>query len=220
MFKKIIVAAGFFGLVIAAKAQTVSEALKMLNYERYGSAAQMLEKITVREPANAEAWYWLAQVYLQQPDRDLEKSRSVIESGSSKNRNNLLLEVARAQIGLLGNDASGADQQLRQLYSANSQDLRIVKAIIRARLSAATRSSYSGLTGEALRSASSKFESLVINEKEKYKSQLTKAYAYLAGHYTNSGTNKEKAIGYIKKYLELDPGNAQMKAALEKLGGQ
>jgi tetratricopeptide (TPR) repeat protein len=47
-----------------AFAQTLEEAKKMLYYERYESAAAILDKVVAANPGNTEAVYYLAQVFI------------------------------------------------------------------------------------------------------------------------------------------------------------
>jgi tetratricopeptide (TPR) repeat protein len=53
---------------MAALAQTVPDAKKYLYYERYKSAAEVLQNIVKTDPGNAEAWYLLSKAYLLSDD--------------------------------------------------------------------------------------------------------------------------------------------------------
>src|SRR5687768_3673580 len=48
------------------RAQSADEARQLLIHERYNSASHTLHQAIKNDPANAEAWYLLSQVYLQQ----------------------------------------------------------------------------------------------------------------------------------------------------------
>src|SRR5579871_2277392 len=48
------------------RAQSLSEASKLVYYERYEGAARQLHAILLGSPANAEAWILLTQVYIHQ----------------------------------------------------------------------------------------------------------------------------------------------------------
>ncbi len=44
--------------------QTTSEGIKQFNYTRYQSAIETLQKVTAKDPAQTEAWYWLIRALL------------------------------------------------------------------------------------------------------------------------------------------------------------
>lgn len=48
-----------------ALSQEVKDAAQALYYKKYQTAQQTLHKIISANPANAEAWYWLSQAYIQ-----------------------------------------------------------------------------------------------------------------------------------------------------------
>ncbi|MBS1662893.1 MAG: tetratricopeptide repeat protein, partial [Bacteroidetes bacterium] len=48
------------------KAQSITEARKMMYYERFDGAAHQLQNIVKADPANTEAWWLLTQTYLRQ----------------------------------------------------------------------------------------------------------------------------------------------------------
>jgi Tfp pilus assembly protein PilF len=56
-------------------AQTVQDGKKFLNYQRYNSAVETLEKVVAASPGNAEAQYWLGQAYIE--SKQPEKAREV-----------------------------------------------------------------------------------------------------------------------------------------------
>ena len=56
-----------------------------------------------------------------------------------------------------------------------------------------------------------------IPDSAKYKSQVIGAYYYLASYYNDVKKDKEKAIGYMQKVLEVDPGNASAKNIIDML---
>jgi tetratricopeptide (TPR) repeat protein len=53
---------------LTALAQTVQDAKKSMYYERYKSAAEVLQHTVKTDPANAEAWYLLSKAYLNADD--------------------------------------------------------------------------------------------------------------------------------------------------------
>ncbi len=51
----------------------------------------------------------------------------------------------------------------------------------------------------------------------KYKAQIINSYSQLAGYYNNIKKDKESAIHYLQKILEIDPGNADAQKFVEIL---
>jgi tetratricopeptide (TPR) repeat protein len=56
-----------------------------------------------------------------------------------------------------------------------------------------------------------------IPDSAKYKSQIIGAYYYLASYYNDVKKDKEKAVGYMQKVLEVDPSNASAKNIIDML---
>jgi tetratricopeptide (TPR) repeat protein len=56
-----------------ATAQTVEEAENLIYQARYDNAAQTLQNVIEKDPANAEAYYWQTAAYLQQDKSDAVK---------------------------------------------------------------------------------------------------------------------------------------------------
>ena len=54
-------------------AQSIDDGRKLLNYEKLTSARQAFQKITASDPKNAQAIYWLGQVYITQDKLDSAK---------------------------------------------------------------------------------------------------------------------------------------------------
>jgi tetratricopeptide (TPR) repeat protein len=51
----------------------------------------------------------------------------------------------------------------------------------------------------------------------KFKKQIIESYSYLASYYNNIKKDKPTAIEYLRKILEVDPDNAQVKQFIETL---
>lgn len=56
-----------------------------------------------------------------------------------------------------------------------------------------------------------------IPDSAKYKSQIISSYYYLASYYNDIKKDKQKAIGYMQKVLEVDPTNASAKGIIQQL---
>lgn len=56
-----------------------------------------------------------------------------------------------------------------------------------------------------------------LPDSAKYKSQIISSYYYLASYYNDIKKDKQKAIGYMEKVLEVDPNNASAKGIITQL---
>ncbi len=109
-------------------AQTVQDGKKFLNYQRYTSAVETLEKAVAAAPANAEAQYWLGQAYIEskQPEKAKEVYRKALEaSGSSP-----LLLVGMGHVELLDGKKNEARQRFETAISlTKAKDIAVLNAI-------------------------------------------------------------------------------------------
>ena len=62
--KRILFVTGMFFMMGGPRAQSITDARKMLYYERYGGAAHLLQSLIRADPNNAENWWLLTQAYL------------------------------------------------------------------------------------------------------------------------------------------------------------
>ena len=56
-----------------------------------------------------------------------------------------------------------------------------------------------------------------IPDSAKYKNQIISAYYYLASYYNDVKKDKQKAVFYMQKVLEVDPTNASAQKVIEML---
>ena len=81
-----------------AHAQSVPEAKKLMYYEKYQSASDMLHEILKRDKRNAEAWYLLTTCYLHNNKvRAIEDSLKLIPNDVD---NIALIECAKGELEL------------------------------------------------------------------------------------------------------------------------
>lgn len=109
-------------------AQSVQDGKKFLYYQRYISAKETLEKVVAANPGNAEAQYWLGQVYIDmgQPDKAKEVYRKGLETAGS----NPLLLVGMGHVELIEGKASEARQRFETALSlTKSKDVAVLNAI-------------------------------------------------------------------------------------------
>ncbi len=109
-------------------AQTVQEGKKFLNYQRYNSAVETLEKVAAASPANAEAQYWLGQAYIEskQPEKAREVYRKALEASGS----NPLLLTGMGHVELLEGKKNEARQRFETAISlTKAKDIPVLNAI-------------------------------------------------------------------------------------------
>lgn len=109
-------------------AQTVQDGKKFLNYQRYTSAVETLEKVAAASPANAEAQYWLGQAYIEskQPEKAREVYRKALEASGS----NPMLLVGMGHVELLEDKKNEARQRFETAISlTKAKDVAVLNAI-------------------------------------------------------------------------------------------
>jgi|688.fasta_scaffold03959_11 tetratricopeptide (TPR) repeat protein len=109
-------------------AQTVQEGKKFLNYQRYNSAVETLEKVAAASPANAEAQYWLGQAYIE--SKQPEKAREVYRKALEANGSNPLLLTGMGHVELLEGKKNEARQRFETAVSlTKGKDIPVLNAI-------------------------------------------------------------------------------------------
>ena len=84
--------------ICIAHAQSVPEAKKLMYYEKYHSASDMLHEILQKDNRNAEAWYLLTTCYLHDNKvRAIEDSFKLIPNDVD---NIALIECAKGELEL------------------------------------------------------------------------------------------------------------------------
>ncbi len=109
-------------------AQTVQDGKKFLNYQRYNSAVETLEKVAAASPGNAEAQYWLGQAYIEskQPEKAREVYRKALEASGS----NPLLLTGMGHVELLEGKKNEARQRFETAISlTKAKDIPVLNAI-------------------------------------------------------------------------------------------
>jgi tetratricopeptide (TPR) repeat protein len=127
----------FFALLVAgslsAAAQTVDEGKSFIQYERYNSAANTLHQVIQKDPANAEAWYWLAHTYAQ-TDRSAKGLDSLKLAGTTI-QDNPLYKVALGQLLLMEGKAGEAQPYFdAALKETKEKDAEVLAAVARAHI--------------------------------------------------------------------------------------
>lgn len=80
----------------------LDEGKKMLNYERFQSAAQIFKSEVSKNPKNTEAVYWLGQTYIQNSDNtDTAAVKELYQKTLQENPNDPLMMVGVGEVELM-----------------------------------------------------------------------------------------------------------------------
>jgi tetratricopeptide (TPR) repeat protein len=109
-------------------AQTLDDAKKLIDYERYGSAIEALEKLYAANAGNVDVQYWLGQAYIE--GKKTDKAKQVYQKALETNGSNPLLLVAMGHIELLEGKKSEARQRFETAISlTKGKDVTVLNAI-------------------------------------------------------------------------------------------
>ena len=129
--------------VAVVKSQSVEEARKLMYYERFESAKDMLQAVISKGAASPEAWYWLGEIYLHQGNKD--SAEIVLQQGTTNfsqqdysRKKNPLLAIGNAHLLLEKGNTTGARQQFEEIldegkYKNAEALLAVAKANIEAK---------------------------------------------------------------------------------------
>jgi tetratricopeptide (TPR) repeat protein len=109
-------------------AQTLDDAKKLIDYERYGSAIEALEKLYAANAGNVEVQYWLGQAYIE--GKKTDKAKQVYQKALETNGSNPLLLVGMGHIELLEGKKNEARQRFETAISlTKGKDVTVLNAI-------------------------------------------------------------------------------------------
>ena len=111
-------------------AQSVDEARKSLNNGRIASAKESLQRLVGANNKNAEAIYWLGQVYLATDD--IAGAKKVYQDGLSNNPNDSWLVVGMGHIALLEGNKADARQRFDVAVTSSMNKKKENPAILNA----------------------------------------------------------------------------------------
>jgi tetratricopeptide (TPR) repeat protein len=115
-------------------AQTLDDAKKLIDYERYGSAIEALEKLYAANAGNVEVQYWLGQAYIE--GKKTDKAKQVYQKALETNGSNPLLLVGMGHIELLEGKKNEARQRFETAISlTKGKDIPVLNAIGKANTS-------------------------------------------------------------------------------------
>jgi tetratricopeptide (TPR) repeat protein len=124
-----ILIAGLTVMACSAMGQSIEEAKQHLYHDRLQSAEQILQQVL---PQEKEAYYWLAEVYLE--EKKVDKAKSLLNSNADILSAHPLNKVAFGSVLLAENQTAEAKAQFDQaLKDANRKtEVEVLKAIARA----------------------------------------------------------------------------------------
>lgn len=186
-------------LPLAILAQNIRDAEKLVYYERYKSAAQMLDQIVQHEPANPEAWYWLSQTYFDNNDATGWENR--LHEVPAEVRDQPWFQVAYGQLLLTQNKKDSAILLFNQaIKETRSKDPGILAAVAKAHITSPAGDANTALDR--------------LNKAIKRDKKNPALYVLKGNAYRKAGNGGEAYKAYSQA-LAHDPGYA---AALYKTG--
>jgi tetratricopeptide (TPR) repeat protein len=99
------------------KAQTIQEGVNHLYADRFKSAISVFEKMLAANPNNAEAAFWLGQVYFDMDDN--AKAKQVYQKAMETNGSAPLILVGMGHVDLLENKTGDARQKFEAAITAS-----------------------------------------------------------------------------------------------------
>ncbi len=103
-------------LITGLKAQSIQEGVNHLNADRFKSAIGVFEKLIATNPNNAEAIYWLGQVYFDMDDNNA--ARQLYEKALVTSNNHPMILVGLGHADLHDNKTSDARQKFEAAITA------------------------------------------------------------------------------------------------------
>lgn len=105
----------FLFLLAGSLFAQLDEGKKMLDYERFQSAAKIFQSILDKDPNNADAAYWLGQTYIQNVENaDTLAAKKLYQKSLQANPNDPLLMVGVGEVELM----EGKTQDARNHFEA------------------------------------------------------------------------------------------------------
>lgn len=210
--KKYLILCGLFFLYLSATSQNLANARKMLYYERYKSAIKILEPLVAADSKNAEAAYWLGQVYLQMSKEDISKAKTIYEKSLVANPGNPLLIAGIGHVYALENKEKEAQQKFIAAEAAAEKNPGALLAIARA----AINNGNNNLKNDE--NAKGPVDAIPVINKALLLKDCDKADAYiLLGNANRLLFEGGEADKNYRNALEVDPKNALAYLRLGKI---
>lgn len=102
------------------KAQNVNDGIKFINYQRYTSAKQTLQKAVAANPKDASAIYWLGQAYIG--NKQLDSAKLTYQNALTAGVNDPWIWIGSGEVEILqGGDVNAAKQKFEQAITATTK---------------------------------------------------------------------------------------------------
>jgi tetratricopeptide (TPR) repeat protein len=109
-------------------AQTLDDARKLIDYQRFGSAVDALEKLYASNQGNIEVQYWLGQAFIEA--KKVDQAKQVYRKGLETTANNPLLLVGMGHVELIEGKTNEARQRFETAISlTKGKDINVLNAI-------------------------------------------------------------------------------------------
>lgn len=118
-------------------AQTINDGKKMLEYERFQSAASIFKGLLDKDPKNTDAAYWLGQTYIQNfENADTAAAKTLYQTSLQASPNDALLMVGVGEIELMQGKTADARNRFEAALSLvkKKAQIPILMAIGRANI--------------------------------------------------------------------------------------
>lgn len=109
--------------VSIASAQKLDDGIQALYYQKFTSATQILQQLVQKDPKDAEAAYWLGQVYLDNKNETngLQKTTQLYQQVATAAGPNSWLLVGLGQIDYINKNTSAAEQKFEQAIQLSNK---------------------------------------------------------------------------------------------------
>ncbi len=197
--KRLLIIPALFMVTCLTQAQTVQDAEKLMYYEKYRSALDMLHALLRKDSRNGEAWYLLTRCYLHENQvKALEDTFRLVPNDID---NIAFLECAKGALNLKTGNREKAGLLFKSaLLNSNEKDPRILSAIAFVNLDSDTSDIHYSID--------------LFNKAIKKDKSEPLLYVGLGTAYSKL-RNGQEAYKAFNQALKADPGNA---AALYRLG--
>lgn len=120
MKKSIFLVVVWIGSSLAINAQSIADAVKLIQYGKAKSAKVILQKMVASNPADADANYWLGQAHIV--DDEVNEAKTVYQKALQAGANNAYMWIGSAHVDLLlGGDINAAKQKFEQAITASTE---------------------------------------------------------------------------------------------------
>jgi tetratricopeptide (TPR) repeat protein len=109
-------------------AQSLDDARKLIDYQRYASAVEALEKMAAASATSPDVHYWLGQAHIEAGN--VQKAKEVYRKGLEANGSSPILLVGMGHVELLESNVNEARQRFETAISlTKAKDINVLNAI-------------------------------------------------------------------------------------------